>query len=100
MLMMMRLKQQFGEMKKKTGGAERKDVYDGFLLKNLLWFFIAVNDVTWLHPVCSQLLTGLKVINSPAALLETDVMNGRDTQRERVEGETCLEKLACVGSVV
>ncbi len=44
---------------------------------------IAVNHVTWLHPVCSQLLTGLKAINSPAASLETDVMNGRERLRQR-----------------
>lgn len=48
-----------------TRGAERGEVYDGSLLKSCSGSPIAVNHVTWLHPVCSQLLTGLKAINRP-----------------------------------
>lgn len=63
---------------RQNAGDGRREVYDGSLQKNGSGSPIAVNHVTWLHPVCSQLLTGLKAINSPAALLETDVVNGRE----------------------
>lgn len=62
---------------------------------------ITVNHVTWLHPVCSQLLSGLKAINSPAALWEPDVMNEGDGEREREVGrdrKACLEKFVAVKS--
>lgn len=45
---------------------------------------VAVNHVTPLLPVCSQRLTGLKAIHRPAALLETDVVNERETRGEVV----------------
>lgn len=49
----------------KRGELKEEKFYDGSLLKSCSGSPIAVNHVTWLHPVCSQLLTGLKAINRP-----------------------------------
>lgn len=59
---------------------------------------VVVNHVTRLHPVCSQLLTGLKALNGPAALLETDVVNGRgsDVEGSNAQGQQRLNKLVAL----